>query len=361
MILTRLQVRQVRCVAEAEIRPGPGLNLVLGPNGAGKSSLVEALHLLAYGRSFRGRVGDGLIRSGQPHLEVYAEWTDGAGLAHRAGLRHAGSRWEARLDGESVPSLSELCARFAMVTFEPGSHDLIAGGAEHRRRFLDWGLFHVEPEFLPVWRRYSRALKQRNALLKSSPAGRALDPWDAELAEAGERLTRLRERYLRTFEPLLAAEAGAFIPELGESRLEFRPGWKRDDLPLADALLLGRERDLATGFTGLGPHRADWRVDYAALPGREALSRGQEKLTALACVLGQGRTLAAAMGHWPLVALDDLASELDAAHQTQVLEAVLASGAQVLLTGTQAPLAVPTRAQDSARTFHVERGIFEAC
>ena len=78
-------------------------------------------------------------------------------------------RWEARLDGAAVPSLTELCAQIAVVTFEPGSHDLIAGGAEHRRRYLDWGLFHVEPEFLPLWRRYARALKQRNALLKSGP------------------------------------------------------------------------------------------------------------------------------------------------------------------------------------------------
>lgn len=359
MILTRLQVRHLRCLADVELEPGPGLNLVVGPNGAGKSSLIEALHLLAYGRSFRGRVSDGLIGSGQPHLEVYAEWTDGAGAAHRAGLRHAGSRWEARLDGATVPSLSELCARFAVVTFEPGSHDLIGAGAEHRRRFLDWGLFHVEPDFLPVWRRYNRALKQRNALLKAAPSPRGLDPWDAELAEAGERLTRLRERYLLELEPLLGLESSAFIPELGASRLTFRPGWKRDDLPLADALLLGRERDLATGYTGTGPHRADWRVDFAALPGREALSRGQEKLTALACILAQGRSLAAAQGHWPLVALDDLASELDAAHQAQVLAAVLGSGAQVVVTGTQPPGFIAPVHEARMRTFHVERGVVD--
>ena len=360
MILTRLQVRQLRCLAEAEWRPGAGLNVVVGPNGAGKSSLVEALHLLAYGRSFRGRVSDGLIRSGQPHLEVYAEWVDASGSAHRAGLRHAGSRWEARLDGGPVPSLSELCARFAMVTFEPGSHDLIGGGAEHRRRFLDWGLFHVEPDFLPVWRRYNRALKQRNALLKSAPGGRQLDPWDAELAEAGERLTRLREQYLLELEPLLVGETDAFIPELGASRLEFRPGWKRDDLPLADALLLGRERDLATGHTGTGPaNRRNPRASRRDA-GREALSRGQEKLTALACILAQGRSLAVEQGHWPLVALDDLASELDAAHQSQVLAAVLASGAQVLLTGTHPPAELPEAALSTTRMFHVERGVIEA-
>lgn len=354
MQLTRLDIRRLRCLELAEFHPAPGLNLITGGNGAGKTSLIEAIHLLGYGRSFRGRVRDGLIRSGSPNLELYAEWLDGQGRPRRAGLRHAGGDWEARLDGAPAPSLTELCAELAVVTFEPGSHELIAGGAEHRRRFLDWALFHVEPGFLPVWRRYARALKQRNALLKRGPAPSALAPWDRELAEAGETLSTLRADYLARLEPVLVATAGEFLPELGAAGLRFLPGWRREDSPLEDALLLGRERDLALGYTSQGPHRADWRVDYLGLPGREALSRGQEKLTALACVLAQARAFAADRGEWPLVCLDDLGSELDRPHQHQALASVLASGAQVLLTATEAPV-LPDGIAANAR-FHVERG-----
>lgn len=356
MLLTRLDIRQLRCLEQAEFRPAPGLNLITGGNGAGKTSLIEAVHLLGYGRSFRGRVRDGLIRSGSPHLELYAEWRDGQDRPRRAGLRHAGATWEARLDGAPAPSLTELCAELAVVTFEPGSHELIAGAAEHRRRFLDWALFHVEPGFLPVWRRYARALKQRNALLKRSPAPPALAPWDRELAESGESLSRLRGDYLRRLEPVLAGTAAEFLPELGSAGLHFLPGWRREEHSLEDALLMSRERDLALGYTAVGPHRADWRVDYLGLPGREALSRGQEKLTALACILGQARAFAADRGEWPLVCLDDLASELDAAHQHQALASVLASGAQVLLTATQAPDELSAELRPNRR-FHVERGL----
>lgn len=355
MRLTRLDVHRLRCLAEVQFCPAPGLNLITGGNGAGKTSLIEAVHLLGYGRSFRGRVRDGLVRTGAANLEVYAEWLDGQGRGRRAGLRHTGAVWEARLDGAPAPSLTELCAELAVVTFEPGSHELIAGGAEHRRRFLDWALFHVEPEFLPVWRRYARALKQRNALLKRGPAGSALAPWDRELADAGETLTRLRGAYLHRLEPVLAATAGEFLPELGQAGLRFLPGWRQDETRLEDALLLSRERDLATGHTAVGPHRADWRVDYVGLPGRETLSRGQEKLTALACVLAQARAFASDKGEWPVVCLDDLASELDQQHQAQALQAVLASGAQVLLTGTEAP-AMLVGALQPQRWFHVERG-----
>ncbi|MEO7251751.1 MAG: DNA replication/repair protein RecF [Arenimonas sp.] len=357
MILTELQIRRLRCLAEVRLVLDPGLNLILGANGAGKTSIIEAVHLLGYGRSFRGRPSEGLLQTGAANLEVYAEWLDGQNQSHRAGLRHAGQSWEARLDGSGVQYLAELCAQFAVVTFEPGTHELIAGGAEHRRRYLDWGLFHVEQDFLGCWRRYARALKQRNALLKSGPSPASLAPWERELGESGEALTRLRQGYLQQLEPFLMSEAESFIPELGEPLLEYRPGWKRAELSLPDSLLLNRERDLAVGHTTLGPHRADWRIGFSRVPGGEALSRGQEKLTALVCILGQARHLAALRGHWPIVCLDDLASELDAAHQDRVLGAVVGSGAQVLLTGTQWPSKYSEAQGRGLAVFHVERGV----
>lgn len=357
MVLTELQIRRLRCLGDARLVLEPGLNLILGANGAGKTSIIEAVHLLGYGRSFRGRASEGLLQTGAAHLEVYAEWLDGQNQAHRAGLRHAGQSWEARLDGSAVQSLTELCAEIAVLTFEPGSHELIAGGAEHRRRYLDWGLFHVEQEFLVCWRRYARALKQRNVLLKTGPSPAALAPWDRELGESGESLTRLRQAYLQQLESFLVSEAASFVPELGEPLLEYRPGWKRAELSLADSLLLNRERDLAVGHTTLGPHRADWRIGFSRLPGGEALSRGQEKLTALVCILGQARHLAALRDHWPVICLDDLASELDAAHQDLVLGTVVGSGAQLLLTGTHAPVLNAEVLGRSFAVFHVEHGL----
>jgi DNA replication and repair protein RecF len=353
--LTRLRLANVRCLAEADLAFGPGLNLITGGNGAGKTSVLEAVHLLGYSRSFRGRVRDGLIKAGQPHLEVVLDWRDGAGRERRAGLRHSGAQWSARLDGADAPSLTELCAELAVVTFEPGSHALIAGGGEGRRRFLDWALFHVEPSFLPLWRRYARALKQRNALLKAGPTADSLGAWDRELAETGEPLTRLRQAYLQALEPVLCLTAGEFLPELGEAHVDFSPGWRQADLPLADALLLARDRDRQTGFTSVGPHRADWQIGFAHLPPTAVLSRGQEKLTALAAILGQARAYAAACGDWPVICLDDLASELDIPHQRRVLQALLGSGAQILLTATETP---PVLADLPAPTclFHVEQG-----
>lgn len=355
MHVTRLALSGLRSFAQVEFAPKPGLNLITGDNGAGKTSLLEALHLMAWGRSFRGRVRDGLIRTGSPAVEVFVEWREGQDdRVRRAGLRHSGQEWSGRLDGRNVSQLGELCAALAVVSFEPGSHALVTGSGESRRRFLDWGLFHVEQDFLPVWRRYNRALKQRNALLKAGGGGSQLDAWDAELAEAGEAVTEYRQLYLDRLQGQVQDLAQALVPMLGCARLDFAPGWRRQALSLADALLISRERDRQFGHTGVGPHRADWRVDFTALPQREPLSRGQAKLTALSCLLAQAQDYAALRGEWPVVALDDLASELDRRHQAGVLARLLQTGAQILVTGTEIPAALEQPPPQA--WFHVERG-----
>ena len=365
MYVTRLEVRGLRRFEQASLRPGPGLNLITGDNGAGKTSLLEALHLMAYGRSFRGRVRDGLVRTGAAAVEVFVEWREGEMRAdragsrlRRAGLRHSGQDWEGRLDGGPVAQLGELCAALAVVSFEPGSHALVSGSGEPRRRFVDWGLFHVERGatggFLDLWRRYARALKQRNALLKSGAAGAQLDAWDQELAETGEQLTLRRQGYLQDLGERLSGVASELVPALGRAELEFQPGWRRQELSLADALLLVRERDRASGHTSVGPHRADWRIRYAARAQGETLSRGQAKLTALACLLAQAEDYAARRSEWPVVALDDLASELDRHHQARVLQRLHASQAQVFVTGTEAPEAMRGWLSQTS-VFHVEQ------
>lgn len=361
MQITRLDLRKLRNLQDATLQLGPGLNLLLGDNGAGKTSVLEGLHLMAYGRSFRGRVRDGLIQRGADALEIYTEWHED--VAHpervrRAGLRHAGQAWQGRLDGQDVAQLGDLCAAFKVVTVEPGSHSLISGSSEIRRRFLDWGLFHVEQDYLPQWRRYARALKQRNALLKAGAGLTQLDAWDLELADAAAPLDTRRESYLARLQATVQNVAARIAPMLGAPELEFVPGWRRAELSLGDALLVARDRDRAMGHTSVGPHRADWRLRFDSGLEQGSLSRGQAKQAALCCLLAQARDCARQHhGQWPVIALDDLASELDRHHQQQVLEYLGPQRAQILVTGTEVPSYWPEGIIADARVFHVERGV----
>ena len=355
--VTRLDIRHLRRFNDATLAPGPGVNLLIGDNGAGKTSIIEALHLMAYGRSFRGRVREGLVQAGTDALEVFVEWDEqGASpRTRRAGLRHSGSDWTGRVDGQPVAQIGELCAALAVVTFEPGSHELVHGSSDVRRRFLDWGLFHVEPAFMRPWRRYGRALKQRNSLLKQKVRDAQLDAWDAELAETGEELTEQRRRYVESLAPGFASVAAELAPGLGDATLAYLPGWKREELSLADALLLARDRDLLAGHTSVGPHRADWRPAFSRIPGRDALSRGQAKLAALSALLTQADFHAEVTGEQPVFALDDLASELDRQHQQRVLQRLAEHGSQVFVSGTDIPAAVGDL-DLSPKVFHVEHG-----
>ncbi|RDI99097.1 DNA replication/repair protein RecF [Dyella solisilvae] len=353
MWLESLRIRGLRCLAEVDVALEPGVTVFAGANGAGKTSLLEAAFLLSHARSFRSGAKEALLQRGADGLSVFAELRHADGQAHRIGLGRQGSRWEARIDGAPA-SLSELVGECAVVCFEPGSHALIAGGAEERRRYLDWGVFHVEHGFMLAWRRYQRALKQRNSLLRAAtPAPDAqFLPWEAELASAAALIDQQRELYLGALRPYLAGSMAALLPELGLVELRYRRGWA-DGAELAEVLALQRGRDLARGHTTQGSHRADWSIAFEHAPLREHLSRGQEKLTALACVLAQASLYAERRGEWPVVCLDDLASELDKAHQAAVVAQLRAVGAQVLVTGTEVPDALQG---DSTQVFHVEQG-----
>lgn len=354
MNIELLRIAGLRCFSETAMTLGPGINVFTGDNGAGKTSVLEAVFLLSHGRSFRSGAKDALLQRGASGLSIFAEMRHADGRLARLGLGRTGARWEGRVDGIAA-SLGQLVHECAVVCFDPGSHALISGGAEERRRYLDWGVFHVEHQFLSTWRRYQRALKQRNSLLRIYPvADEALFlPWEAELGVTAQQIDQQRQSYLEMLRPRLARSAEGLLGELGNLELRYRRGWA-DDLDLAAQLSSQRSRDVARGHTNLGVHRADWSIAFENAPLREHLSRGQGKLVALACMLAQAELYAEHHGDWPVVCLDDLASELDQSHQGAVISQLSAANAQILLTGTELPLAMQGL---PAHVFHVEQGL----
>ncbi len=351
MRVEQLRIERLRNLGAVELAPAPGFNWLVGANGAGKTSVLEALHLLGYGRSFRRGGPEVLIQRGAAALQVFARIRAGA-VVHALGFERGTRRWQARVDGDSVPTLTALLQHCALVCFEPGSHALIGGGSDERRRFVDWGLFHVEPTFLLQWRRYHRALKQRNALLKQAARDQDHQPWELELADSGARLHDLRAGYIQRLAPVLAGVLPALAPSLGAVSVGWTAGWRIEQESLADALQRTRLRDRDIGHTTVGPHRADWRLEIAAVADRDGLSRGQEKLAALAVLLAQATLQAEACGDWPILALDDLPSELDRPHLARTLDWLSEQPAQVWISATERPL--PSVAGQGM--FHVEQG-----
>ncbi|HEY5791358.1 MAG TPA: AAA family ATPase, partial [Gammaproteobacteria bacterium] len=167
MQLTRLTVRDLRLIEAAELAPGPGLNLLVGANASGKTTLLEAIYLLGRGRPLRQRHAARLIRDGREQMLVSGSLSERDGSRHVLGVARAAGRLELRRDGQAARSSLELAALLPLQFIHPEIHHLVQAGPVLRRQFLDRGLFHVEPNVLDGWCRYQRALRQRNAALKS--------------------------------------------------------------------------------------------------------------------------------------------------------------------------------------------------
>ncbi len=353
MRIKRLRLSNIRNIADVDVSLAEGINCFVGANGAGKTSIIEGAYLLSHGASFRTSQNNLLVsRQGGP-LTVRADVERNAGLV-ALGLSLQSSGWDARVNGDKVANLAAALSEFALVCFEPGSHQLISGGSKERRRLLDWVLFHVEPSYSDVVRSFRKILRQRNELLRRNGADSELDLWDHEFDRASEQLTALRQLIFSDYAIELAKILSILLPELGVPTIPFSQGWQEGQ-PFIFALRESRERDRLRGHSTRGPHRADWSLRFENAPTRDELSRGQEKLCALACILAQARVYAKWKSEWPVVALDDFASELDEMHQAAALNMLSATTAQVLMSGIESPN-ISGFSGDTVRMFHVEHG-----
>jgi DNA replication and repair protein RecF len=351
MSLDSLGIEDFRCIQKAELLLHSRCNLISGENASGKTSLLEAIFVLGRGRSFRTAKTETLIRHGVEAFQLTGR-VRGEGVARPLGLRFSKEGIEARYAGRAVTGLAELASLFPAQAVDPEVHRLIEGGPQERRRFLDWGVFHVEPTFVEHWRRYQRALRQRNAALRSGAVPAAVKAWDPELIEAGEAVAASRERYVRVLAPHVAATAERLLGaplEIGLSQ-----GWAADRT-LRESLDVSWSRDQERGLTHSGPHRADLSIRFSGVPARDRISRGQQKLAASAMLLGQLRCDAEQGSSVAALLVDDPAAELDSGNLQRLLDEVVDLPAQLFVTALDPTNSALASLPDGHR-FHVEHG-----
>lgn len=332
----------------------PARNIVLGPNGAGKTSILESVFLLGRGRSFRTRQTRRLVQSGKSSFSVFGETRRDERLEHRIGVGFQESALQIRIDDAPAKGMAQLADALVVHVIDPSAHELIEGGPSIRRRFLDAGVFHVEHGYLQVWRNYRRVVGQRNAALKSGARGSALKVWSDPLIDAAAAIDSARSHYI--------ARVGERVREIGlrllheEISLQYRSGW-RQGTEFAVALEESEPRDRETGFTQVGPHRADIGIRMHGALVREQASRGQQKLVAAACVLAEVSELGSRTDRsGSILLIDDPAAELDAGALDRLLTELEGLSVQQLITAI-GPAALP---HAHARVFHVEQGTVKA-
>ncbi len=347
-----LTVENVRNLACADLTPAPGFNLIFGPNASGKTSLLEAIHILGRAHSFRtARIAEA-IRADSGLLRVVGQWRHAEGHpATTIGVERFPHGGRIHIGGREVDRQIELMRHVAIQVMRPESHLLLEnGGPRLRRRLLDWGLFHVEHEFWPVWQRYHQALRQRNAALRNHPDPRSLEAWNHELVESGGALHGLRAALVEGLAARVAGLTNALLEDAFD--LEYQPGFSHES-GMEQALTRSISSDIRWGHTSVGPHRADFRLLWQGRPAERRVSRGQQKLLVAALLLAVSEYVAA-RGERPLVLLvDDLPAELDEARRAVLLDVLAGFPAQIFVTSIE-PL--PALRDRAGAVFQVQGG-----
>ena len=349
--IRQLRLDGIRNLAAATLDLHPRCTLISGDNGSGKTALLEALYLLGRGKSFRENQTRHLINHDKPHLRLIAR-IERDGHEHLLGIEKNAREHRLRLDGENLKTLSGLAALTPNQILNSDNFALIDQGPEHRRRYLDYGLYYHNPVFLPDWQRYNYALKNRNAALRQNWRAADLAPWNHILGETGSRIDTYRRAYLTALEQALNtyhAELGGLDP----IHIHYQRGWTGDDLTAQ--LTANNERDSQLKHTRDGIHRADIRFHADGRDIAHHYSRGQQKTLICALILAQTRLITADNGSHPVILIDDIAAELDRRRQHMLLNFLADSGAQLYITHIDGDLPLPDTLADHQH-LHIDAG-----
>jgi DNA replication and repair protein RecF len=351
--IQRLEISHLRNLDQVQLSLSPQVNVFFGDNGSGKTSLLEAIHLLGLGRSFRTSKTESVIQDESDSSIVFAQLSDGTSIGLSKPRRQSQIL---KLQGDRQRNWVETARHLPLQLINAESFSLLEGGPKIRRRFLDWGVFHVEHSFIGSWRNTSKCLAHRNLLIKQPRLDKGqLAAWDGELTAAANEVDALRRQYFDRFLPFALETIKELISIEGLS-LEYWRGWD-ENIPLSDALKHSLDKDIRYGASQVGPHRADVFVRVGKRAAAETLSRGQQKLLVSALKIAQGRMLASHSGVQGVYLVDDLPSELDKHNRTLVCGLLVNLGSQIFMTSVDSSdLENSWISTGLPRKFHVEHG-----
>ncbi|MCB1666884.1 MAG: DNA replication/repair protein RecF [Porticoccaceae bacterium] len=362
MYLKKLDLQGVRNLVAVQLSFAPRVNLFYGHNGSGKTSVLEAIYLLGRGRSFRTRNPLSVMAKDQDGFISVGYLSKGSGATTPVGvqrLRNGG--FVMRVAGEPVYAASHLADAVPLLLLNSDSFSLLEGGPGGRRRYLDWGVFHVEQGYRDIWKRFQRSLKQRNSLLRRDRIdGALLATWDREFVSLAEQVDSYRKGYAERLIPLIKKAASDLGGKAMADTVSFGyyPGWDTAQ-SLESVLLSNRPRDQQNKVTHHGPHRADLRVRSGRAGAAELLSRGQAKVLVSAMQLAQGQLFKEITGQQCIYLLDDLPAELDEERRKAVGRLLMDLEAQVFVTGVDKEdllMIWPEIKAGDIGLFHVEHG-----
>ena len=349
MSIKHIRINNFRCLEVISLEFDHRRNYFFGSNGSGKTSLLESIYFLGKGRSFRTRQANKLVMYGHDSFSIFANTHGGNSLSLGAEFSQGSLKRQINGDYKIKPLDSALS--LPVYVLDPNSHFLIEGGPSKRRQFIDWGVFHVEPDYLEYWKEYRRALSQRNAAIKRGDNFRI---WDQSYIDAGNKVNHSRSTYIEK----LKKQLDKIDLDLIKKRISiaYFKGWD-ETLTFEQAVSSSATRDKVSGISQVGPHRADMIIKFDAKGTKENVSRGQQKLITIALTLSQVNIFFEITKIESLLLIDDLAAELDLGSLQSFFSLLDKVPAQVFITGLSKNY-LPIK-NEKYPMFHVEQGNVE--
>jgi DNA replication and repair protein RecF len=340
-MLTSLRLRNFRCFEGVAIDIGPGFNLFLGANGEGKTTILEAACVLLRLQSQRSSSLVPVIQIGKKFFEVRGKFDE-----HELEFRYNALRRGVKFDQVEQRTVGEYLRIGRVVSLANGDIELVRGGSEARRRYLDFLGAQIDGSYRPALRAYERALRARNTLLKSPvPRAREVAAYDAPLIENGRVLLRLRGELTERLAPLAAQAYQRISAGREKFALRFLRGASDD---FEGDLERSQSESIRLRQTIIGPHRDDLELLVDSLPAAQFASEGQHRTIALAMKIAQADVLRSSNeGKPPLLLIDDIFGELDPERRNALLDN-LPADSQKLVTAT----AMPWRDEITADTIY---------
>ncbi|MBX2809097.1 MAG: DNA replication/repair protein RecF [Cellvibrionaceae bacterium] len=354
----------MRNLKQVSLDLSPTINIFYGNNGSGKTSLLESVSLLGLGRSFRSYKNRSLINAEAKELLVFAEIHKDQQIIPVGIQKNTKGETRIKIDGESAQSAVSLAQQLPLQIIDASAFALIEGPSGQRRRFLDWMVFHVKPDFVVLWRRLQRVLKQRNQLLRRDKiTALEIQPWDKELSALAVDIHQLRASVFELFLAQLNALTPSFLVtnNIMDLDIRYEPGWDTQQA-FMDLLSHHFVRDQHLGYTAFGPQRSDIKIKINNKPAAEVLSRGQEKALICAFHIAQAKLFQEQRQESCVFLVDDLLAELDKHNADKLIDWLIELKGQTLITGIDRDALLGLWAQKNKPTeFHVEQGDIRSC
>lgn len=362
MILNRISILNYKNIEQAELEFSPKMNCFIGHNGVGKTNLLDAVYYLSFCKSCTNPIDSQIIGHGQDFfvLQGFYEQEDGTPEEVYCGMKR-GRKKQFKRNKKEYSRLADHIGLIPSVIVSPADSDLIAGGSEERRRFMDVVISQYDRSYLDALVRYNKALQQRNIMLKAEeePDPELLDVWEEMMAINGELIFARREAFVHEFIPIFRQFYSCISQDSEEVSLSYTSHSQRG--PLLEVIRQSRAKDRIVGYSLHGIHKDELEMKLGDFPIKREGSQGQNKTYLVALKLAQFDFLRRTGSRTtPILLLDDIFDKLDAVRVEQIVKLVAGNSfGQIFITDTNRDHldSILRKVDSSYKLFEVENGM----